>query len=109
VILRLARVKSGVLAVLRADGFVDRPGADRIHGNVHRASRRNRTMTRHSPARSRSPSERRRLSALGRRIERVRGDEFARSAVLPAAGRKPDGGREADEGKDDQRDHREDV
>jgi SulP family sulfate permease len=37
VILRLARVKSGVLAVLRADGFVDRPGADRIHGNVHRA------------------------------------------------------------------------
>ena len=35
--LRLARVKPGVLAVLRADGFVDRLGADRIHGNVHRA------------------------------------------------------------------------
>jgi SulP family sulfate permease len=35
--LRLARVKPGVLAVLRADGFVDRLGADRIHGNVDRA------------------------------------------------------------------------
>jgi sulfate permease, SulP family len=35
--LRLARVKPTVLAVLRADGFVDRLGADRIHGNVHRA------------------------------------------------------------------------
>jgi anti-anti-sigma factor len=35
--LRLARVKPGVLAVLRADGFVDRLGADQIHGNVHRA------------------------------------------------------------------------
>ena len=35
--LRLARVKPSVLAVLRADGFVDRLGADRIHGNVHRA------------------------------------------------------------------------
>jgi sulfate permease, SulP family len=35
--LRLARVKPNVLAVLRADGFVDRLGADRIHGNVHRA------------------------------------------------------------------------
>ena len=34
--LRLARVKPNVLAVLRADGFVDRLGADRIHGNVHR-------------------------------------------------------------------------
>jgi hypothetical protein len=30
-------VKPNVLAVLRADGFVDRLGADRIHGNVHRA------------------------------------------------------------------------
>jgi sulfate permease, SulP family len=37
VTLRLARVKPGVLAVLRADGFVDRLGPDRIHGNVHRA------------------------------------------------------------------------
>jgi sulfate permease, SulP family len=35
--LSLARVKPNVLAVLRADGFVDRLGADRIHGNVHRA------------------------------------------------------------------------
>jgi SulP family sulfate permease len=35
--LRLARVKPTVLAVLRADGCVDRLGADRIHGNVHRA------------------------------------------------------------------------
>ena len=35
--LRLARIKPNVLAVLRADGFVDRLGADRIHGNVDRA------------------------------------------------------------------------
>jgi anti-anti-sigma factor len=35
--LRLASVKPGVLAVLRADGFVDRLGADRIHGNADRA------------------------------------------------------------------------
>jgi sulfate permease, SulP family len=35
--LRLARLKPNVRAVLRADGFVDRLGADRIHGNVHRA------------------------------------------------------------------------
>jgi sulfate permease, SulP family len=35
--LRLARVKPNVLAVLRADGFVDRLGAERIHGNVYRA------------------------------------------------------------------------
>jgi SulP family sulfate permease len=35
--LRLARAKPGVLAVLRADGFLDRLGSDRIHGNVHRA------------------------------------------------------------------------
>jgi SulP family sulfate permease len=37
--LRLARVKPSVLAVLRADGFVDRLGAERIHGNVQRAVR----------------------------------------------------------------------
>ena len=37
VTLRLARVKPQVLAVLRADGVVDRIGADHIHGNVHRA------------------------------------------------------------------------
>ena len=34
---RLARVKPHVLAVLRADGVVERIGADHIHGNVHRA------------------------------------------------------------------------
>ena len=37
VTLRLARVKPQVLAVLQADGIVDRIGADHIHGNVHRA------------------------------------------------------------------------
>jgi high affinity sulfate transporter 1 len=37
--LRLARVKPSVLAVLLADGFVDRLGAERIHGNVQRAVR----------------------------------------------------------------------
>jgi hypothetical protein len=30
-------VKPNVLAVLRADGFVDGLGADRIHGDVDRA------------------------------------------------------------------------
>jgi SulP family sulfate permease len=35
--LRLARVKPQVLAVLQADGLVDRIGPDHIHGNVHRA------------------------------------------------------------------------
>jgi SulP family sulfate permease len=35
--LRLARVKPNVLRVLRADGFVDRLAAERIHGNVDRA------------------------------------------------------------------------
>jgi SulP family sulfate permease len=37
VTLRLARVKPQVLAVLQADGIIDRIGADHIHGNVHRA------------------------------------------------------------------------
>lgn len=37
VTLRLARVKPQVRAVLEADGVVQRIGADRIHGNVHRA------------------------------------------------------------------------
>jgi anti-anti-sigma factor len=37
VTLRLARLKPHVLALLRADGVVDRIGADHIHGNVHRA------------------------------------------------------------------------
>ena len=35
--LRLAHVKPPVLAVLREDGFVDRLGDDRIHGNLNRA------------------------------------------------------------------------
>ena len=34
---RIARSKPQVLAVLRADGFVDRIGSDHVHGNVHRA------------------------------------------------------------------------
>ncbi len=37
VTLRLARAKPQVLAVLRADGVIDRIGADHVHGNVHRA------------------------------------------------------------------------
>jgi SulP family sulfate permease len=37
VTLRLARVKPQVLAVLKADGIVERIGADRIHGNVQLA------------------------------------------------------------------------
>ena len=37
VTLRLAGVRPQVLAVLEADGIVDRLGADRIHGNVHQA------------------------------------------------------------------------
>jgi SulP family sulfate permease len=36
-VLHLARVKPQVLAVMRADGVVERIGADRIHGNVYRA------------------------------------------------------------------------
>ena len=37
VALRLARVKPAVEEVLRRDGFLDRLGEDRTHGNVHRA------------------------------------------------------------------------
>jgi SulP family sulfate permease len=37
VTLRLAGAKPQVLIVLRADGVVDRVGADHLHGNVHRA------------------------------------------------------------------------
>ena len=37
VTLRLARVKPAVEEVLRRDGFLDRLGNDRTHGNVHRA------------------------------------------------------------------------
>jgi anti-anti-sigma factor len=35
--LRLARVKPSVREVLRRDGFLDRLGDDRVHGNVYRA------------------------------------------------------------------------
>ena len=35
--LRLARVKPNVLAVLRAEGLLDKVGPDHVHGNVHRA------------------------------------------------------------------------
>ncbi len=35
--LRLARVKPDVLAVLRAEGLLDKVGPDHVHGNVHRA------------------------------------------------------------------------
>jgi SulP family sulfate permease len=35
--IRLARVKSGVITVLEADGIVARIGADHIHGDVHQA------------------------------------------------------------------------
>ncbi len=37
--LRLARMKPTVYEVLRRDGFLERIGADRIHGNVYRAVR----------------------------------------------------------------------
>ena len=37
VTLRLARVKPQVLAVLRADGIIERIGTDHIHGSVHQA------------------------------------------------------------------------
>lgn len=37
VTLRLARAKPQVLAVLQADGIIDRIGADHFHGNVYRA------------------------------------------------------------------------
>ena len=37
VILRMARVKPEVYEVLERDGFLDRIGEDRIHGNVYRA------------------------------------------------------------------------
>jgi anti-anti-sigma factor len=37
VTLRFARVKPSVADVLEAEGFLDRIGADHIHGNVYRA------------------------------------------------------------------------
>jgi sulfate permease, SulP family len=33
----MAWVKPDVPAVLQAEGFLDRIGADHVHGNVHRA------------------------------------------------------------------------
>jgi high affinity sulfate transporter 1 len=41
--LRLARLKPQVLAVLRADGVLDRIGLDHVHGNVERAVQAERT------------------------------------------------------------------
>jgi sulfate permease, SulP family len=41
--LRLARLKPQVLAVLRADGVLDRIGVDHVHGNVERAVQAERT------------------------------------------------------------------
>ena len=35
--LRIARVKPRVMAVLERDGVIDRIGAERLHGDVHRA------------------------------------------------------------------------
>lgn len=37
VTLRLAGVKPQVLAVLEADGIIDRIGPERVHGNIHLA------------------------------------------------------------------------
>ena len=37
VTLRLARVKPAVFELLKRDGFLDRIGEDRAHGNVFRA------------------------------------------------------------------------
>jgi sulfate permease, SulP family len=41
--LRLARLKPQILAVLRADGVLDRIGVDHVHGNVERAVQAQRT------------------------------------------------------------------
>ena len=41
--LRLARLKPQILAVLRADGVLDRIGVDHVHGNVERAVQAERT------------------------------------------------------------------
>ncbi len=50
VVLRLARVKPNVLAVLEADGIVARLGADHLHGNVHRAVEAGRDESARRPA-----------------------------------------------------------
>ena len=55
VVLRLARVKPSVLAVLDADGIVARIGADHLHGNVHRAVEAGRDEGTHPPVASPRP------------------------------------------------------
>jgi sulfate permease, SulP family len=47
--LRLARLKPSVRAILDRDGVIERIGADRIHGNVHRAVEAEQ-QARHRPA-----------------------------------------------------------
>ena len=49
IVLRLARVKPNVLAVLDADGIIARLGADHVHGNVHRAVKAGRDEGTHPP------------------------------------------------------------
>jgi SulP family sulfate permease len=51
VTLRLARVKPAVTEVLRRDGFLDRLGNDRTHGNVDRA------VKAHAEQSGKAPSE----------------------------------------------------
>ncbi len=58
VTLRLARVKPHVLTVLRADGIIDRIGADQIHGNVQRAVQAGLDEGTHRPAAAGSPERR---------------------------------------------------
>ena len=50
VTVRLARVKPSVRATLARDGVVDRLGADRLHGSVHRAVEAHRAQARDVPA-----------------------------------------------------------
>lgn len=45
VVVRLARVKPAVRATLQRDGVVERLGAERIHGSVHRAVEAHRSQT----------------------------------------------------------------
>ena len=53
VTVRLARVKPSVRATLARDGVVDRLGADRLHGSVHRAVEAHRAQARGRRAASR--------------------------------------------------------
>ncbi len=52
VVLRLARVKPQVREVLRAEGLMDRVGADHVHGSVHRAVDAHLTERREPPERA---------------------------------------------------------